>query len=143
MEPPILAIDPGREKCGAAVLNHEKRVLWHSVVGVSELFPASLQMTRRYGIRTVVLGNQTFSDEVRRMLQPLLDQQLVQEIIFVDEHGSTETARARYWLAFPPSGWRRFIPRGLLVPPCAIDDFAAIILGERFLAKKKLNFFKI
>ena len=136
MEPPILAIDPGREKCGLAVLNHEKGVLWQNVVGVSELFPASLQVTRQYGIWTVVLGNQTFSDEVRRMLQPLLDQQLVQEIIFVDEHGSTETARARYWQAFPPSGWRRFIPRGLLVPPCAIDDFAAIILGERFLAKK-------
>ena len=136
MEPPILAIDPGRDKCGLAVLNRENGVLRHSVVGVSELFPASLQMTRQYGIRTIVLGNQTFSDEVRRMLQPLLDQQLVQEIIFVDERGSTEMARSRYWQAFPPSGWRRFIPRGLLVPPCAIDDFAAIILGERYLAKK-------
>ena len=136
MEPPILAIDPGRDKCGLAVLNRENGVLRHSVVGVSELFPASLQMTRQYGIRTIVLGNQTFSDEVRRMLQPLLDQQLVQEIIFVDERGSTEMARARYWQAFPPSGWRWFIPRGLLVPPCAIDDFAAIILGERYLAKK-------
>ena len=136
MEPPILAIDPGRDKCGLAVLNRANGVLRHSVVGVSELFPASLQMTRQYGIRTIVLGNQTFSDEVRRMLQPLLDQQLVQEIIFVDERGSTEMARSRYWQAFPPSGWRRLIPRGLLVPLCAIDDFAAIILGERFLAKK-------
>ena len=136
MEPPILAIDPGRDKCGLAVLNHEKSVFWHSVVSVPELFPVALQMTRRYGIRTVVLGNQTCSGEVRRMLQPLLEQKLVQEIINVDERGSTEMARARYWQAFPPSGWRRFIPRGLLVPPCAIDDFAAIILGERFLAKK-------
>ena len=136
MKPPILAIDPGRDKCGLAVLNHEKSVLWHSVVGVSELFPASLQVTRQYGIRTVVLGNQTFSGEVRRKLEPLLEQEPVQEIFFVNEHGSTEAARARYWQAFPPSGWRRFIPRGLLVPPCAIDDFAAIILGERFLAKK-------
>ena len=136
MEPPILAIDPGREKCGAAVLEQDKDVLWHNVVGISELLPVSLQVTRQYGIRTVVLGNQTFSGEVRQILQPLLDQQLVHEIIFVDEHGSTETARSRYWQAFPPSGWRRFLPRGLLVPPCAIDDFAAIILGERFLAKK-------
>ena len=136
MEPPILAIDPGRDKCGLAVLNHEQGVLWHSVVGVPELFSVSLQVTQQYGIRTVVLGNQTFSGEVRRMLQPLLEQKLVQEIINVDERGSTEMARARYWQAFPPLGWRRFIPRGLLVPPCAIDDFAAIILGERFLAKK-------
>ena len=136
MEPPILAIDPGREKCGAAVLEQDKDVLWHNVVGISELLPVSLQVTRQYGIRTVVLGNQTFSGEVRRMLQPLLEQKLVQEIINVDERGSTEMARARYWQAFPPLGWRRFLPRGLLVPSCAIDDFAAIILGERFLAKK-------
>ena len=136
MEPPILAIDPGREKCGAAVLDQDKNVLWQCVVGLSDLLPVSLQVTRQYGIRTVVLGNQTFSGEVRRMLQPLLEKKLVQKIINVDERGSTEMARARYWQAFPPCGWRWFIPRGLLIPPCAIDDFAAIILGERFLAKK-------
>ena len=136
MEPPILAIDPGREKCGAAVLDQNKNVLWQCVVGLSDLLPVSLQVTRQYGIRTVVLGNQTFSGEVRRMLQPLLEKKLVQKIINVDERGSTEMARARYWQAFPPCGWRWFIPRGLLIPPCAIDDFAAIILGERFLAKK-------
>jgi RNase H-fold protein (predicted Holliday junction resolvase) len=136
MEPPILAIDPGREKCGAAVLDQEKKVLWHGVVSTTEVLTVSVELTRRYVCRALVLGNQTFSDEVRRMLQPLLDQKLVQEIINVDERGSTEMARTRYWQAFPPSGWRRFIPRGLLVPPCAIDDFAAIILGERFLAKK-------
>ena len=136
MEPPILAIDPGRDKCGLAVLDHGKQVLWHSVVATKEVLPVNLELIRQYGFKMVILGNQTFSGDVRRMLQPLLDQQLVHEIIFVDEHGSTEAARARYWQAFPPSGWRRFIPRGLLVPSCAIDDFAAIILGERFLTKK-------
>lgn len=137
MEPPILSIDPGREKCGAAILDHGKQVLWHGVAVTTEVLSVSLDLIRQYGFKTVILGNQTFSGDVRQLLQPLLDQHLVNEIIFVNEHGSTEAARARYWLAFPPSGWRRFIPRGLLVPPCAIDDFAAIILGERFLAKKK------
>ena len=136
MEPPILAIDPGRDKCGLAVLNHEKSVLWHGVVSTTEVLTVSVELIRRYGCRALVLGNQTFSGEVRRMLQPLLEQKLAQEIIYVDERGSTEIARSRYWQAFPTSGWRRFIPLGLLVPPCAIDDFAAIILGERFLAKK-------
>jgi RNase H-fold protein (predicted Holliday junction resolvase) len=136
MEPPILAIDPGRDKCGLAVLNHEQGVLWHGVVATAELLPVSRELSRQYRVRAIVLGNQTFSRDVRRMLQPLLEQKLAPEIILVDERGSTEMARTRYWQAFPPSGWRRFIPRGLLVPPCAIDDFAAIILGERFLAKK-------
>ena len=136
MEPPILAIDPGRDKCGLAVLNHEKSVLWHGVVSTTEVLTVSVELIRRYGCRALVLGNQTFSGEVRQIVQPLLDQKRVADIIFVDERGSTEMARTRYWREFPPSGWRRFIPRGLLVPPCAIDDFAAIILGERYLAKK-------
>lgn len=136
MAPPILAIDPGREKCGAAVLDPEKAVLWHGVVATADLLPVSRELTRQYGLRTVILGNQTYSGEIRGTLQSLLDSQLVSEIIFVDERGSTEAARSRYWQAFPPTGWRRFLPRGLLIPPCAIDDFAAIILGERFLAKK-------
>ena len=136
MARPILAIDPGREKCGAAVLDQEKTVLWHGVVATAELLPVSRELTKQYGLRTVILGNQTYSGEIRGTLQSLLDSQLVSEIIFVDERGSTESARSRYWQALPPSGWRRFLPRGLLIPPCAIDDFAAIILGERFLAKK-------
>ena len=136
MAPPILAIDPGREKCGAAVLDPEKTVLWHGVVATADLLALSRELTRQYGLRTVILGNQTYSGEIRGTLQSLLDSQLVSEIIFVDERGSTEAARSRYWQVFPPSGWRRFLPRGLLIPPCAIDDFAAIILGERFLAKK-------
>ena len=136
MEPPILAIDPGREKCGVAVLEQGKNVLWHGVVPTAELMPVSRELTKQYGLRTVILGNQTYSGEIRGTLQSLLDSQLVSEIIFVDERGSTEAARSRYWQALPPSGWRRFLPRGLLIPPCAIDDFAAIILGERFLAKK-------
>ena len=135
-EPPILAIDPGRDKCGLAVLDREKGALWHRVVVTKELFPVSLELVGQYGVRIVVLGNQTYSGEVRQILQPLLDQKLVREIIFVDEHGSTEAARARYWRACPPTGWRCFIPRGLLVPPCAIDDYAAIILGERIMIKK-------
>ena len=142
MARPILAIDPGREKCGAAVLDQEKNVLWRGVVTTGDILAVSRELTRQYGLRTVVLGNQTHSGEVRENLQALLDSQTVSEIVFADERGSTETARFRYWQAFPPAGWRRFLPRGLLVPPCAIDDFAAIIIGERFLAKKNKNFYK-
>ncbi len=89
-----------------------------------------------YDCRNVILGNQTASATVQNLLQPLLEQAQIDEIILIDEHGSTEKARSRYWQAHPPSGWLRFLPMGLLVPPCAIDDFAAIILGERNFEKK-------
>jgi hypothetical protein len=39
----------------------------------------------------------------------------------------------------PPRGWRRFVPRGMLLPPRPIDDFAALLIAERLLAGTALQ----
>ena len=131
----IVAIDPGRDKCGVAVVDSSQGVLQHQVVPTGQVPYVALELLSRYDCRTIVLGDQTSSAAARQSLQPLLDQNKIDDIIFIDEHGSTETARSRYWQACPPTGWRSLIPRGLLIPPCAIDDFAAIILAERYFEK--------
>ena len=132
----VIAVDPGREKCGVAVVDREQGLLWQGIVAPEKLLPMVTTLLHAYDCRNVILGNQTASATVRNLLQPLLEQARIDEIIMIDEHGSTEKARSRYWQAHPPSGWRRFLPMGLLVPPCAIDDFAAIILGERNFERK-------
>lgn len=132
----ILAVDPGREKCGLAVLDRDVGVLWHAVTPTGGLLEKAAAILAEYSCRTLVLGNQTFSAEVRRSLAPLLTTGQADKILSVDERGSTEAARSRYWLLYPPTGWRRFLPAGLRVPPCPIDDVAAIILGERYFLKK-------
>ena len=134
----VVAVDPGREKCGVAVVDRQQGALWRQVVESATLPKIVADLLERFGCRIVVLGDQTASGTVRQLLQPLQDQLLTNEIILIDEHGSTEEARSRYWQAIPPTGWRRFLPRGLLSPPCAVDDFAAIILGERYF-KKNIN----
>ncbi|HWR28316.1 MAG TPA: hypothetical protein VN631_00655 [Negativicutes bacterium] len=131
----VVAIDPGRDKCGVAVVDLEQGPLWRQIVAPTELLQKVDSLAQEYDCRVVALGNQTSSEAARQRLQPLLEQELVDEIIMIDEHDSTEQARSRYWQAYPPAGWRRFLPIGLLVPPCAIDDFAAIILGERYFKK--------
>ena len=130
-----MAVDPGREKCGVAVVDREQGALWRQVVEAATLQGAVSDLLDRFGCRIVVLGDQTASATVHHLLQPLLDQELADEIILIDEHGSTEEARSRYWQEVPPTGWQRFLPRGLLSPPCAVDDFAAIILAERYFKK--------
>ena len=139
-DPCIVAVDPGREKCGVAVVGRERGPLARQVVDADVLLSTVAGLVSRFGCRILVLGNQTASAAVRRKIQPLLDQALVDEIVLIDEHGSTEAARSRYWQAIPPTGWRCFLPRGLLVPPCAVDDFAAIILAERYFEKKNKYF---
>lgn len=131
----IVAVDPGREKCGVAVVDREQGPLWHQVVSTDRLADTVAALAGEYDCRIVALGNQTSAAAARQRLQPLLEQAGLQEIIMVDERNSTEKARLRYWKDHSPTGWRRFIPLGLLVPPCAVDDFAAIILGERYFEK--------
>jgi RNase H-fold protein (predicted Holliday junction resolvase) len=54
-------------------------------------------------------------------------------IHITDEVATTLRARARYFADFPPRGWRRFVPRGMLLPPRPVDDYAAVLIAERFL----------
>ena len=133
----ILAVDPGREKCGLAVLDRDQGVLDRRIVPTDQLAAAVSELIVAHECRVIALGSQTHSAAVRQILAPLLEQKQVDEIATVDEHGSTEEARLRYWKSTPPTGWKRFLPSGLLVPPCAIDDFAAIILGERYFQKMR------
>lgn len=131
----IVAVDPGREKCGVAVVDQEQGPLWRRVVASDQLLLTVTALVSEFDCRVVALGNQTSSAAAAQKLHPLLDQRKIEEIYLIDEHDSTEKARIRYWQANPPTGWRRFVPIGLQVPPCAVDDFAAIILGERYFEK--------
>ena len=131
----VLAVDPGREKCGIAVLDRQCGVMRQAVVESSRLLPFAEAVIREFECRTIVLGDGTATAQIKNELSLLLTENIVDQIVVVGERNSTREARLRYWLAHPPSGWRKFIPAGLLSPPCAIDDFAAIILGERYFAK--------
>ena len=53
----------------------------------------------------------------------------------VAERDTTRLARARYFAANPPDGWRRLLPLSLLTPPVPVDDYAACILAEQFLKR--------
>ena len=56
-------------------------------------------------------------------------------IHLVDEYETTRRARELYFAEHPPRGWRRLIPLGLQLPPGPIDDYAAILIARRFLAR--------
>ena len=44
-------------------------------------------------------------------------------------------ARELYFREHPPRGWRRLVPTGLQLPPVPVDDYAAILIARRFLAR--------
>jgi RNase H-fold protein (predicted Holliday junction resolvase) len=122
----VLAIDPGRSKCGLAVVSQEG-VLVHAVVGLKGLRPELQRLVERFAPDALVIGGGTGSEQAVRAASGL-----GLPVHRVDERLTTLQARSRYFKDHPPRGWRRLLPRGLLVPPEPYDDYAAVLLGERF-----------
>lgn len=128
----LLGFDPGRDKCGIAVMTLPDTVLYHSVVATTEVERTIAELLQTYQPQRVVLGNQTLSKQWRERLREQCPQMI--PITLVDERNSTLEARDRYWQMYPPRGLQRLIPQGMRVPPCPVDDIVAILLIERYCA---------
>lgn len=127
MSRPVLAIDPGRDKCGVAVLSPAGALLFRQVVPTAQLENVVSTLVEKHA-PTIIMGNGTTSAAAKERVEALGG-----AVTLVDEYRTTDAAKAAYWEAYPPRGWRRLVPRGLLVPPVPVDDFAAVILAQRFL----------
>ena len=138
MEQIIIAVDPGKEKCGIAVVHKEQGVLLQQVIPTRDLNPIVEQLLVKYQSSQVVIGDRTSSQEAKEKLEQLSIAGERLQVIFIDEHRSTDQARERYWQENPPRGMKRFIPTTMQVPPRPVDDYVAVILAERyFLGKGK------
>ena len=127
----ILGFDPGRDKCGVAVMGLDGNLYYHQVVIATEAIATIQVLQQKYPISLLVMGNQTTSKQwqqkiSRAQLEPLT-------IVMVDERNTSLEARDRYWQMYPPTGLARLIPIGMRQPPRAIDDIVAILLIERYL----------
>ncbi|MBP2627246.1 MAG: Holliday junction resolvase YqgF [Firmicutes bacterium] len=136
MNPIIIAIDPGREKCGIAVVHKNEGVLTQQVINTTELNSVIQRLGTDYETSTVVIGDRTSSKEARQNLEQMKIAGQLLTITLVDEHRSTDQARLRYWQANPPKGFKRLIPVTMQVPPRPIDDYVAVILAERYFNKQ-------
>lgn len=126
----ILGFDPGRDKCGVAVMGLDRNLYYHQVVPAVEAIATIQALRQKFPISLLVMGDQTtardWKQKVSAELPPL-------SIGMVDERYSTLEARDRYWQMYPPKGLAKLLPRGLQTPPRPIDDIVAILLIERYL----------
>ncbi len=130
----ILAVDPGRDKCGVAALSTDGTVLYQRVVDTASLPNIIDSLKRDHEADILVIGNGTTSSEAQtRIKNECPDLQLVE----VDEYFTTQLARREYWKVKPPKGWRKLLPTSMQEPPEPVDDFVAVILARRFLEEHK------
>ena len=126
----FIAIDPGREKTGLAVLRQNGSVIWHGIRCSDVLQDEVAELLKRYGASFIVIGSGTSSAKKRKMLQQAFP---AVELFTVNEYRTTDEARKLYFKCNPPRGLRRLIPKGMQVPPVPVDDYAAIIIGRKYL----------
>ena len=129
----VAAIDPGREKCGVAIVAENGEVLEQSVVATVWLADEMAERVRRFSPERILLGNGTTSRAAETKIRENLPDIPVE---IVDEYRTTDDARCAYWKANPPTGWRRFFPTSMQVPPEPVDDFVAVILAQRYLVNR-------
>ena len=129
----VLGVDPGTRKCGYAVVGDVLGApLALGIVPTERLLETLQELVARFPVRAVALGGGTHTAPVGAMLAPL-----GVTVTVVDERETTLLARQRYFAANPPRGWRRLVPRGMLLPPRPIDDYAALLIAERLLESER------
>lgn len=125
----ILGFDPGRDKCGVALMDTQPKLIFHQIVDSSKAIATIQQLTNKFAIDSMVIGDGTTS----KSWQDRLESIVTVPVITVNEANSTLEARDRYWVMYPPKGLQQLIPRSLRVPPRPVDDIVAILLIERYL----------
>lgn len=128
----VLGIDPGTRKVGFALINGEDSPpLAQGIEPLESLRARIGALAAAHPVEAVALGSGTNADAVRGLLEALNV-----PVHTVDEHDTTYRARALYFADHPPRGWRRLIPLGLQVPPGPIDDYAALLIARRYIARR-------
>ncbi len=127
---PVIAVDPGSDRCGLAAVAVDGTVLERDIVEADQVGLAAAALAHSHGATVVVLGTRTGSPRAWELIHAAAPELAIAE---VEEHMTTLEARERYWLENPPGCVGKLIPRGLRVPPVPIDDWAAAIIAERYL----------
>ena len=127
----VLAIDPGRLKCGVAVVSSSNSLpVYQAVIETAYLSKKIADLEQRFCPDVIVIGDGTTSANTAQVVKET--SRLPVEL--VDEKFTSQMARKRYFEHNPPRGLRRLLPISLQTPDRPIDDYVAILLAEKYLA---------
>lgn len=130
----IAALDPGRDKCGFAVVAMDGSVVTQKIIDTITMTEAIKEATEGHGCCRLVMGNGTTSSAARERIAKTFPEL---EVEMVDEYNTTQLAKGEYWKANPPRGLKKLIPITMQVPPVPVDDYVAVILARRYIAKNR------
>jgi RNase H-fold protein (predicted Holliday junction resolvase) len=128
----LLGFDPGKQKCGVAVMGLDRKLHFQAVIPSADAIAKVGNLLDSYPISLMVMGDQTASKQWKAEIQSAYSDL---RIITVDERFSSEEARLRFWEIYPAKGLMKLVPIGMRSPNRPIDDIVAAILIERYLSR--------
>ena len=124
----IIAIDPGKSKCGLVLAEISQKKVYKAIIVKSELLENSVEnLIAAEDISQIVIGNGTTSSEIKEKLYFFKKQ-----IITFEEKNTTYRAKARYFELFPIRGLRNLIPREIFILNKNLDAISALIILEDY-----------
>ena len=130
----VLAIDPGKYKCGLVLADIFKRKVMEALVVESKLLVNYVyELQKQYSELDVLIGNGTTSDSFIKQFSFLN-----KKVFIVDEKNTTLRARERYFEIFPAKGIKRLLPKEILIIDLNLDAISALIILEDY-SKLKYN----
>jgi len=129
----LLALDPGSDKVGTAVLSFQAEEKEKTIVKIEELVDHLTEVFAHYQIEEIIIGNGTGAENIIKLLK---DNFQNRRISLVEEEFTTEEAQARYLQEKPMSNYEKLLRKIVnwkLKKP--LDDYAALIIGEKYLEK--------
>lgn len=128
----IIAVDPGRKKCGVAAMDAAGKVFEKGIVELEDFADYLKEIkTKIADIRVVAVGDGTGKAPVLEAAREVFGEAV--EVVVVKETDTTIIARRKYFEENRPRGLLRLLPAGLRVPPGPVDDFAAVVIGEIYI----------
>ena len=132
----LIAIDPGKFKCGLVLAEINEKKVYSAIIIKSELIEDYVRnLSSLEDISKIIIGNGTTSSEIVEKLDFFK-----KEIITYEEKNTTYRAKSRYFELFPIRGFQFLIPREVFIFNKNLDAISALIILEDFCnAKFTLN----
>lgn len=128
----IAAIDPGRAKCGIAVVSLAGAVLYRTICSPDSLCTQLTAIGAQFKLDRILIGDGTSSRDVDAIVKQSLPDLPVDKVM---ESHTSERARERWRQTVEPKGFQKFLPRSLRTPDAPYDDLVAVILAEDWLSR--------
>ena len=130
--PRVIAIDPGKSKCGLVLAEISEKKVYKAIILKSESLEKYVRnLIINEDISQIIIGNGTTSREIREKLYFFK-----KEVITFEEKNTTYRAKARYFQLFPISGLKFFLPREVFILNKNLDAISALIILEDYCNTK-------